>query len=66
MQLTYLLCDSDSAQGCTYGAGVGAGAARRGGFAFTRKSKHKTVGPSRVKIRKFEGPRSIGTLTEMY
>ena len=51
MQLTDLLCDSDLALGCTYGAGHGA--ARRGGFTSLCESEHKTVGPSRVKKREF-------------
>ncbi len=44
------------AQGCTYGAGLGAGAALGGGAESLRESEHKTVGPSRVKKREFAGP----------
>lgn len=45
------------------GAGLGPGAAAGGGFAFTGKSKHKTVGPSRVNFRKIARPGAAGTLT---
>ena len=46
-------------------AGLGAMAAAGGGFTFTGESKQKTVGPSRVKIRKIEGPGLPGTLSDI-
>lgn len=47
------------------GRAGGLGRPSGGGSESLRDTEQKTVGPSRVKIRKIEGPGGAGTLTEI-